>query len=297
MTKKKILIIGATGMLGNGIFSQLTKKRDLDVYGTVRYLGEAQKFLPEKLIPKIQPNIDVENIESLIKVFEKIKPHIVINCVGLIKQIMGSSDYQLAIYLNSFLPHRLAQLCQIFKVRLIHFSTDCVFSGQKGNYQEKDYADAPDLYGRTKYLGEVDYGNALTIRTSIIGHGLESHVSLIDWFLAQKGKIRGFSKVIYSGLPTVEQANIIDKYIIPNPRLKGLYHISARPISKYDLLKLVAKVYNKKIKIEPDDKIVADMSLDSSRFRKKTGYQPPNWRQLIQKMYQYYQTNPNFIKF
>lgn len=297
MIKKKILVIGATGMLGNAQMTELSKYKNFDVFGTVRYFEEAKKYLPAKLLKKIQPNVEVENIDSLIKVFDWVKPDVVINCVGLIKQSKNASDIALDISMNSLFPYRLAHLCAIAGSRLIHISTDCVFSGKKGLYRESDLADAEDIYGRTKYLGEVALPNCLTIRTSIIGHGLENHISLIDWFLSQKGQIKGYTKVIYSGFPTVEIARIIAEYIIPNENLFGLYHVSAEPIAKYDLLNLVAKIYHKKIIIKPFDQFILDRSLDSTKFRKITSYQPPSWERLVKKMYSYYKSNPNFIKF
>jgi dTDP-4-dehydrorhamnose reductase len=163
-------------------------------------------------------------------------------------------------------------------------STDCVYPGDQGMYVESDPSDAKDLYGRSKFLGEVDYPNALTLRTSIIGHELDGCRSLVGWFLSQSGIITGYTKAIFSGLPTVEIARIIRDFILPNPSLRGLYHVSADPINKYDLLCLVAKTYGKDIDIRMDDKFVIDRSLDSSRFRKATGYLPKPWTELVASM-------------
>ena len=154
-------------------------------------------------------------------------------------------------------------------------------------YTEGDASDAKDLYGRSKYLGEVDYPHAITLRTSIIGHELEGARSLVGWFLAQEGNVKGFKRAVFSGLPTVEIARIIRDYVIPHPELHGLYHVSAEPINKYDLLRLVAQVYEKEIGIDPDETLVIDRSLDSTRFRKLTGYNPPAWPELIQSMHQF----------
>lgn len=294
--KIKVLIIGATGMLGNALLTELSRKKDLVVFGTIRHKVEAQ-YLSEKLQKNIVYNIDVENTRSLVNAFDLVKPDIVLNCVGLIKQLAKPNDAELYILMNALLPHRLAALCGLIGARLIHFSTDCVFSGGKGNYNERDLSDAADIYGKTKYLGEVTGEHCLTLRTSIIGHGLETHVSLVDWFLNQQDKIQGFKKVIYSGLPTVEIARILYDYVFPHKKLSGLYHVSADPISKYDLLKLIAKEYGKKIEIKPFADINSDRSLDSSRFQKITGYKPPKWPILIKKMHQYYKKNNNFIQF
>jgi dTDP-4-dehydrorhamnose reductase len=151
-------------------------------------------------------------------------------------------------------------------------------------YREQDVSDAQDLYGRSKYLGEADYPNAVTLRTSIIGHELSSANGLVGWFLAQQGSIKGFRRAIFSGLPTVELARVIRDHVIPNPELHGLYHVSAEPISKFDLLKLIAKAYGKTIDIKPDDNLVIDRSLNSSRFFEATGYNSPPWVQLVQSM-------------
>lgn len=293
--KKIILVIGSTGLLGNALFSELSKT--YEVYGTTR-TNEEKKFFSIEQAKRIFPFVDIENMDSLTKVFIKVRPNVVLNAVGLVKQNPNMSDTRLAIYMNALFPHLLADLCKVHGARMIHFSTDCVFSGKKGSiYMENDPSDAEDIYGKTKFLGEVSYDHCVTMRTSIIGHGLEAHSSLVDWFLAQKGEIQGYTKVIYSGLPTIEIARIIGEYIIPNQEIKGLYHVSADPISKCDLLKIMAEEYNKKIQIKPTDNVINDRSLDSTRFRKEANYVPPKWPTLINKMHQYYLENKNFIQF
>jgi dTDP-4-dehydrorhamnose reductase len=189
-----------------------------------------------------------------------------------------------AIPINSLLPHRLAQLCAIAGSRLLHVSTDCVFSGSKGMYKESEASDAHDLYGQSKYLGEVDYSHAVTLRTSIIGREFTSAHGLIDWFLSQQGSVRGYTKAIFSGLPTVELARVMHDFVLPNPGLRGLYHVSAEPIDKYTLLQQVAQAYGKAIQIQPDERVAIDRSLDSTRFRAATGYAPPPWPELIVRM-------------
>jgi dTDP-4-dehydrorhamnose reductase len=206
----------------------------------------------------------------------------------LIKQLPIAEDPLPAITINSLLPHRIALACKADGIRMIHISTDCVFDGTKRNYTEKDPPDAKDLYGRSKFLGEVAYPHCVTLRTSIIGHELKGKIGLIDWFLAQQGRVRGFKKAIYSGFPTVELARIICDYVIPNPQLNGVYHVSSVPVSKYELLTLVADRYGKKIIIEPFEDFVLDRSLDSSLFQKTTGYKPPSWNELVEAMYRHY---------
>ena len=228
--------------------------------------------------------VDVENIDSLTRLFARVRPNVVINCIGLVKQLIEADDPLVAIPINAILPHKLANLCDVAGARFVHISTDCVFSGDRGMYTEADICDAKDLYGRSKYLGEVDYPHAITLRTSIIGHELAGTQSLLGWFLSQKGSVPGFRRAIFSGLPTVELARVIRDHVIPHPELHGLYHVSANPINKFDLLSLMALAYEKTIDILPDDKLVIDRSLDSSRFREITGYKPKHWSDLVRCM-------------
>jgi len=280
----RVLVLGASGMLGNAAFRLFSESDGFDVIGTMR--GERfRKLFPETLQSALISGVDVENTDGLMRVFGDTKPDIVINCIGLVKQIAEADDPLAAIPINSILPHRIARLCEVAGARFIHMSTDCVFSGSKGMYTESDPSDAKDLYGRSKFLGEVDYTHALTLRTSIIGHELEGARSLVGWFLSQSGRVNGFRKAIFSGLPTVEIARLIRDYVLPNPHLHGLYHVSADPINKYELLRLLADRYMKTIDIEADDSFVIDRSLDSSRFRGATGYQPSAWSELIDAMY------------
>lgn len=282
----RILVLGASGMLGNAVLRFFSRGEGYVVFGTVRS-GQAIRLLPVELRASLIAGVDVENIDNLTRLFSQVHPDLVINCVGLVKQLAQAEDALSAIPINSLLPHRLARLCEIAGARLVHISTDCVFSGQKGMYTESDAPDATDLYGRSKYLGEVDYPNAITLRTSIIGHELDDARSLIGWFLAQEGRVKGFRKAIFSGLPTVEIARIIRDYVIPNSLLHGLYHVSADPINKFDLLKQVAEVYGKKIDIEEDESLVIDRSLDSTRFRLTTGFEPAPWPELVRMMYEF----------
>jgi len=186
-------------------------------------------------------------------------------------------------------PHRLAGLCSLLGARLIQLSSDCIYSGRKGNYRESDLSDAEDIYGKSKYIGELhDYPHAITLRTSGIGHELNSNNGLLSWFLSQSGLVKGYAKAIYSGLPSVELAHVINEFVLPRPEMSGLYHVSSKPIAKLDLLKLVADVYGKKIKIVSDDSVVIDRSLNSERFTKLTGYVAPEWPELVALMHNYH---------
>lgn len=281
-----ILVLGASGMLGNAIFRFFSGQSQYETFGSVRSSASSQ-MLPEKMRSHVIAGADVGNHDSLIHLFEKARPQIVINCIGVVKQLESAKDPLHTIPINSILPHRLAHLSNLVGARFIHLSTDCVFTGKTGLYTEESAPDARDLYGLSKLLGEVSYPNSVTLRTSIIGHELHGAHSLICWFLSQKNSVRGFSKAIFSGLPTVEIARVISEYVIPNRNLSGLYHLSAEPIDKARLLELVKNTYEKDIEIIRDDKLMIDRSLDSSKFRKETGYQPPSWPDLIQRMHEF----------
>jgi dTDP-4-dehydrorhamnose reductase len=285
MTPKKIkvLVLGATGMLGNAVMRLFTQSAGYEVVGSARSTS-ALHLLPADLSDRVICGVDVEHIDSLISLFSKVQPDVVINCIGLVKQLAEADDPLAAIPINSLLPHRLARLCGVAGARLVHMSTDCIFSGAKGMYTEADMSDAKDLYGRSKYLGEVDYPHAITLRTSIIGHELNGEHSLVGWFLAQQGDVKGFRRAIFSGLPTVELARVIRDHVISHPELHGVHHVSADPINKFDLLTLISNVYGKKIDIAADDNFIIDRSLDSSRFREATGYQPQPWPELVRRM-------------
>lgn len=282
----RILVLGASGMLGNAMLRVMDEKQDWEVFGTVRS-SNVSRFFSDKIAQRLIVGCDVENHDALVRVFAQVRPDVVINCIGLIKQLADADDPLQAIPINSLLPHRLAGLCALVGARLVHMSTDCVFAGIRGGYMENDTSDATDLYGKSKYLGEVDYPHAITLRTSIIGHELQSTHGLVGWFLSQEGCCKGYSKAIFSGLPTVALAQIIRDVVIPRPDLSGVYHVAAKPISKYDLLKLVADVYGKSIEIVPDDHLVIDRSLNAERFNQATGYMVPEWIDLIKTMHSY----------
>lgn len=283
----KILVLGASGMLGSVVYKVLSENLELEVYGSLRST-KSISFFDTPLHSRLINNVDVMDQDVLLSVLRTVKPDVVINCVGLIKQLSDANDPLIVLPINSMLPHRLDRLCGLMGSRLIHISTDCVFKGSKGLYLESDISDAEDLYGKSKYIGEVFKSeNSITLRTSIIGHELNSKYALVDWFLSQTDKVLGYQKAVFSGVPTVELAHIIYKFVLPNIQLTGLYHVSAEPIDKYSLIKLIAKIYGKDIEVIPDDRVQIDRSLDSKLFRKATGYQPPEWIELIYKMHQH----------
>jgi dTDP-4-dehydrorhamnose reductase len=229
--------------------------------------------------------VDVFDFETVRRAFKVARPEVVINAVGVIKQLPTAKDPIVALTINSLFPHQLAALCRESGARLVTLSTDCVFNGRRGMYTETDVADAEDLYGRTKFLGEATGENCLTLRTSIIGRELSSSHSLLEWFLSNRGgKVKGFVNAIYSGFPTIVMADIIADLIERHANLSGLYHVSSEPINKYDLLKLIREAYRVEIEIEPETEFQIDRSLDSKRFREATGFAPPAWPEMIKRM-------------
>ncbi len=282
----KILVLGASGMLGNAMVRVLNEQPDWQVYGTIRS-DRSKRFFNADITERLLSGVDVESHDSLLQVFNQIRPNIVINCIGLIKQLAEADDPLQVIPINALLPHRLARLCELIDARLVHMSTDCIFAGDKGGYRESDTSDAHDLYGRSKFLGEVSYPHTITLRTSIIGHELQSANGLVDWFLSQQGRCNGYTKAIFSGLPTVALARIVRDLVVPHAHLAGVYHVAAQPISKFDLLQIIAEVYGKKIEIMPSDQLVIDRSLNADRFNNATGYMAPSWPELIKIMHTY----------
>jgi dTDP-4-dehydrorhamnose reductase len=270
-------------MLGNACLRLFAQSEGMEAYGTVRS-PSAARLIPEALRDRLLVGVDVLDVDQLTHALQTARPDVVMNCVGLVKQLSRAKDPLEAIPVNTTFPHRLARLCSLAGARTVHMSTDCVFSGTKGMYVESDFADADDLYGRSKFLGEVDYPDAITLRTSIIGHELAGARSLIDWFLSQEGEVTGYTKAIFSGLPTVEIARVVRDHVLPDSSLRGVYHLSAEPIDKNALLKLVAHAYAKDIAIRPSDEVQIDRSLDSTRFRERTGFLPKPWPQLVEAM-------------
>jgi len=277
----KIYILGISGMLGSKLFQEFLKK-NYKVRGYSRTVPK--KFLKYKT--KIDSNINIENITKLKKKIIKFRPKFIINCIGVIKQKIIKSDEKKIFYINSVLPHEINKISNIINSRLIHFSTDCVFDGKKGNYNENDLPNADDIYGMSKAFGEVNSNNALTIRTSIIGHELGSKNSLLEWFLhLDKKECYGFTDAYFSGLPTIEIFNFIEKFIIKNKKINGIYNLSASKISKYSLLKKISKIYSKKIKIIKNNDLKIDRSLNSKKIKKLINYKSPSWDNLIKNMY------------
>ena len=280
----KVLVIGASGMIGSTMLRVLSEKNDWEVFGTVRDIS-VRRFFSAAIGERLTAGVDVENPDLLVKVLDQIRPDVVVNCAGLTKHKLEADDPLVSIPINTLMPHRLAGLCKLVGARLIHVSTDCVFSGEKGGYVEDDFADARDVYGKSKALGEVLYPHTITLRTSTIGHELQSAYGLLEWFLSQQGSCKGFNRAIFSGLPNTEFARVVRDVVIPRPDLHGLYHVGADPVGKYELLKLIARVYGKQIDIVRDDEFMIDRSLNSALFKEASGYKAAGWPELIQAMH------------
>lgn len=276
----KILILGGAGMLGHQLWRSLHHEHE--VWVTLRkpvgHYAAHKLFDPARAFT----GVDVSNPDSLEAVFRATKPQAVVNCIGIIKQLKEAKDPMLSLSINSMLPHRVARLCDMVGARMVHVSTDCVFSGGRGAYTEQDVSDAEDLYGRTKFLGEVHEPHCVTLRTSIIGRELETKSGLIEWFLSQEGReIRGFRRAIYSGFTTHEMSRIIHSVLFAHTGISGLWQVSSDPICKSDLLEVASRAFGWRGTIRPDDSFLCDRSLDSTRFRDRTGYRPPTWESML----------------
>ncbi|MCZ6664121.1 MAG: SDR family oxidoreductase [Gammaproteobacteria bacterium] len=276
------LVLGATGLLGNAVFRVLSEAGDERVYGTTRN-AELRRFFTPELGNRLLVVGNLEDERQLTMLFDSVRPSVVVNCTALGKS--APQDPMRLISIFSLLPRRLAHLCHLRGVRLVQMSSDGVFRGTRGRYTEDDLPDATDPYGIAKLLGEVDGPGAITLRTSIIGHELRSRTGLLEWFLSQGEECRCYTRAVFSGFPTVVLAQVIRDVVLPLPDLHGIYHLATRPISKFDLLQLVARRYGTSTRIIPDEKVIIDRSLSADRFARATGYVPPEWPVLIDAMH------------
>jgi dTDP-4-dehydrorhamnose reductase len=278
----RILVLGATGLLGNAVFRGLFKASGARVIGTIRNEAARQLFVPEHAA-HLTVVEDIESPEHLGRLLEAVAPDTVVNCIAVGRPAPADPMRSISVY--SVLPQRLSQLCRRSGTRLVQISSDGVFSGLRGGYTEDDLPDADDVYGVSKLLGEVAEPHAITLRTSIIGHELQSGSGLLEWFLSQQDRCSAYTRAIFSGFPTIVLADLIRDIVIPRPDLHGIYHVASRPISKFDLLALVAERYGKKIELMPDDRASPDRSLVADRFERATGYVAPDWPTLVDAMY------------
>ena len=270
-------------MLGHKLWQTLAGRFDAHV--TFRQSPAAYSRLGLFDPSRSHGQVSAQDFDSVVRALAAVRPAAVVNCIGIVKQDAAAKDPYQSIAVNALFPHRLAQACGAAGARLIHISTDCVFTGRSGHYAESCVTDAEDLYGRTKALGEVDYEHCLTLRTSMIGRELQGSHGLVEWFLGQQGKtVRGFKRAVFSGFTTEALAAIISDLIADHRELHGVWHVAAEPINKFDLLSLVKGAFNLDIEIEPDETFVCDRSLDAARFRQATGFTPPSWPQMIERM-------------
>jgi dTDP-4-dehydrorhamnose reductase len=278
----RVLILGGAGMLGHKLVQQLGGH--CETWTTFR--GNAAEYAHYGFFDAARSlsGVDAASFDTVVRAVAKVKPDAVINCIGIVKQLAAATDPLLSIETNSLFPHRLANLCAAAGARVIHISTDCVFSGSRGNYTEDDPSDAQDLYGRTKFLGEIGGSNALTLRTSIIGRELRTTTGLVEWFLASHGNVKGWRRAIYTGFPTITLARVIADVLENHPALHGVYQVASDRIDKYALLCLMRDAYGVASTIEPFDDVAIDRSLDGSRFRNATGFTAPAWPELVREM-------------
>ena len=276
----RVLILGGDGMLGHRLFEHLrenhevrvTLRRDSAAYERHGLFGSKNSYA----------SVEARDVNRLLEVVADFRPEAVVNAIGLVKQRPAAQDVIPSLEINALLPHRLAVICQAAGARLVHMSTDCVFSGRRGNYTEKDPSDAEDLYGRTKFLGEVQGPGCVTLRTSIIGLELSRKSGLIEWFLAQRGEILGFTHAIYTGLTTAEMSRVIERVLVERPDLSGVWQVAADPISKHDLLVRFLEVLGREdLSVRPDDSVRIDRSLSRVAFEETTGYHAPGWDEML----------------
>ena len=279
----KVLVLGATGMLGHKLCQVLRTR--FETWATARR-EPARWFTTDILNGKqIIHGVDATAFDSVAKAVAAVRPDVVVNAIGIVKQRPTSNDPVASISINSLFPHQLSALCQTSGARLIHVSTDCVFSGRHGRYTEDDPPDPEDQYGRSKLLGELNGPLCLTLRTSMIGRELDTTNGLLEWFLSNRGgRVKGYTQAIYSGFPTLTLARIIADLTVHHPHLSGIYHVSSAPISKYDLLCLLRKAYQVPIEIEPAAEVHCDRSLISDRFQAATGFVSPSWTSLVDEL-------------
>lgn len=278
----RLLVVGGTGMLGHKLWQ--IGRETVETWATVRDVTpalEALGLVDDRTIA----GIDVTQPDALEPVLNRVRPDAVVNCVGVTKKLVTEADPVPAIAVNALFPHLLARACRRVGARLVHISTDCVFDGRAGNRREDELPDAEDLYGRTKALGEVTAAGALTIRTSIIGRELAGTTGLVEWFLSRRGgDADGYAGAVFSGFTTAELSRVILRVIARHPELEGLYHVSAAAIDKHTLLTLLNDAFDARVTIARRDEPVIDRSLDSSRFRARTGYEPPSWPAMIEEL-------------
>ena len=279
----KVLVVGGDGMLGHQLFKGLG--RNHDVRATLRRPLAEYGHLGLFTSHSAYAGIDVRSSGPLAEVLAEFRPDVVCNAAGIVKQRPAAHDAVTSIEVNSLFPHRLAAMAADIGARVVHVSTDCVFSGKRGGYTEEDVPDPIDLYARSKLVGELDQEGCLTLRTSVIGLELQGRQALVEWALSQRGAIRGFRGALYSGLTTAELTRVFETLLTRNPDLSGVWHVASEPIAKYDLLvELFSRLGRTDVKVIPDDTFVCDRTLRADRFNEVTEYRPPAWSTMLDEL-------------
>jgi len=276
----RILICGASGMIGHKIWQALMRQRD-DLFGTLhgrRDVFERYRLFTDRVIE----DFEASEFQGVSKLLDRARPALIINCIGITKRKLEANDVEKMLLVNAQFPHHLARWAANNGARVIHFSTDCVFDGTDGNYSERSVMTAPDLYGQTKYFGELDYDHCLTIRTSMIGREITGHTELLEWFLAQSSKrVTGYKNARYSGVTTLTMARLLPRIIYEHPHLSGRYQIAGPVISKYDLLCQLRDAFALDVEIVPDEAFRCDRTLQSHKFLEATGISIPSWKEML----------------
>jgi dTDP-4-dehydrorhamnose reductase len=275
----RILVLGGDGMLGHRLYLDLAERHEVRV--TLHRSLAHYASLGLYRTAATYDGVDVRDTARVGTIVDEFRPDAVINATGIVKQRDAASQSIPSIEINALFPHRLCEICRHEGSRLLHISTDCVFSGQRGNYSESDVPDATDLYGLSKRLGEVAEAPAITLRTSIIGRELSRRTGLLEWFLAQKSPVKGYRNAIFSGFTTIEMSRIVERVLQHPVMLNGVYHVSSTAINKHDLLCLIRDKLRLSVDIIADDTFKCDRSLDSTRFRQSFGYSPPSWDSMV----------------
>lgn len=287
MNKIKIIVLGANGLLGNNLLIYFLNKK-YNVKGVIKnknraLLDKKNYFFSGSLLDKKKTALNLN------KIFKKFQPNLIINCVGITKK---NKDTKLFKRINSELP-KIIEKVKKKNSHLIHFSTDCIFDGNNGDYNENSIACPTDIYGKSKKEGEINISRSTTIRCSMVGHSSLKNNGLMEWFFSQKKKIKGFSNSYFTGPTCLEIAKIIDNYFIKAKILQKekIINIGSNRISKYDLLKIISKIYVKKIVINKTSKPKIDRSLNISRFKKITNYKVKSWKKLLEEQKNFYEKN------
>jgi dTDP-4-dehydrorhamnose reductase len=276
----RILICGVSGMIGHTLWRAVAGRHE-DVFGTLH--GRRDVFARRLLFDeRVIEQFEAADFESVSAVLDRLRPAVIVNCIGITKRKAEVNDVAKMFTVNARFPHQLARWAARNRARVIHFSTDCVFDGTEGNYSERSVVTAPDLYGQTKYFGELDYDHCLTIRTSMIGREITGYTELLEWFLGQGGKrITGYRNARYSGLTTLAMAGVVQRIIWDHPQLCGKYQIAGPVITKYDLLLQLREAFKLEVEIMPDETFRCDRTLQSQKFIAATGITVPGWKEMI----------------